>query len=79
MNVQRGLIQETILYEFEVGHKMTETTPKNICCAKDEGALDHSMVTRWLEMFRSGCKYLDDQARLGRLKTVDSDAVCSKL
>ena len=74
MNVQRNLIRELILYEFELGHKAAEAT-KNIRCAKGEDAVDHSTVTRWFKKFRSGCKNLDDQARSGRPKTVDSEAV----
>ena len=33
------------------------------------------MMIRWLKKFRSGYKKVDDQARPGRSKTVDSEAV----
>ena len=35
----------------------------------------YSMITRWIKKFRSGCKNLDDQVRLGRLEIVDSQTV----
>ena len=44
---------------------------KNTVCSKVEGAVDH----RGLEKFFSGCKNLNDQARSGRPKTLDSEAV----
>ena len=56
------------------GHNDLETT-KNICCVKDEGAVDHATVTRWLQSFCSGCKNLDNQAKSGRPKTVNPGAV----
>ena len=43
-------------------------TTKNICCAKDGGAFDHSAVTGVFEEFRSECRNLEDQARSDRLK-----------
>ena len=45
MNVQIRIMQELMFYKFELGHNTTKTT-KNIPCAKDEGAVDHSTVTR---------------------------------
>ena len=52
----------TFLYEFELNHNVTEVT-KNICCAKDESAVDQNTVTKWFKKFwlglqelrRSGC------------------------
>ena len=41
MNVQYWLIQELMLYEFDLGHKAMEAT-KNIHCANDEGTIDIS-------------------------------------
>ena len=61
MNVSRSLIQEFILYEFELGHNTAKAT-QTICCVK--GAVDHNTVTIYWKKFRSGCKNLDDQARL---------------
>ena len=46
---------------------------KNICYTKGEGVLDHSIVTRWSKKFCSGCKNLNDQAKSGRPKTMDSE------
>ena len=34
-----------MLYAFELGHNAIDAT-KNICCAKDEGTVDHNLVTR---------------------------------
>ena len=45
MNVQRRPIRQFMLYEFEVDHSATEAT-KNIYCAKREGAVDISTVTK---------------------------------
>ena len=63
-----------MFYEFKLSLN-TEEVPKNISCMKGEGVVDHSRITRWFKKFRSGCKNLDDQARSGRSKTVDSEAV----
>ena len=43
MNVQHSLIWELMLCGFELDHNVTEAM-KNICYAKGEGAVDHSMV-----------------------------------
>ena len=43
-------------------------TPQNICCAKAEGIINHSTVTKCFKQFHLGCKYLD-QANSGRSKT----------
>ena len=69
-NLQGGLICKLMLYEFQLGYNVMETT-NNIRCRKDEGAIDLSTETRWLKKFRSGCKNLDNQARSGRPKTFD--------
>ena len=53
MYVQRNLIQQVTLYEFKRGHNAADAT-KNICCAKDEGAVDHSTITRRLKKILSG-------------------------
>ena len=47
-----------MLSEFELGYNFTKAT-KNICCAKSEEAVDHSVVTRWFKKFYLGCKNLD--------------------
>ena len=65
MNVQ---CRELKFYKFEMGHNTTETT-KNLCCMKDEGAVDHSTITRYFKKFYWSCKNLDDQARSDRPKT----------
>ena len=67
INVLHSLIRELMLYEF-----VLETT-KNICCVKVESAVDSSTITRWLKKFCLNCKNIDNQARLGRPKTMDSD------
>ena len=59
MNVQRNLIQELMIYEFEPDHNAMEET-KNICCAKDESAVNHRTVTRWLKKFYAGSKNLEN-------------------
>ena len=48
---------------------------KQICYAKREGPVDQCQVNRLFKKFRLGCKKFDDQARSGRCKIADSDAV----
>ena len=55
-------------------YNTTETT-KNICCVKGEGAVDHSTVSKRFKKFHLGCKNLNNQARLGRAKTIDSKCI----
>ena len=74
MDMECSLIWELMLHKFELGHKAAEAT-KNICCVKSEGAIDHSIVTRGFKKFHSGCKNLENQAELGRPKTMDSKSV----
>ena len=62
MNVQSSLIQELMLYEFELRNNITEAT-KNICWAECEGAVDYSTVTRGFKEFWSSCKNPNDQVR----------------
>ena len=73
MNLQRSLNHELTLYKFELGHNTTETTKNK--CAKGEGTVDHSTVTRRFKKFSSGCKNLDIQTRSGRPEIMDSKAV----
>ena len=56
MNVQCGLLQEFMLYKFELSRNTAEAT-KNICCAKVAVV---STVTRLFKKFCLGCKNLDD-------------------
>ena len=63
-----------MLYEFKLHHNAAEVT-KNICCAKVEGAVDLSVVTRWLKKFLSSCTNLADQARSSRTKSLAYKAV----
>ena len=53
MNVQRRLIWEPILREFELGHNAAEAT-KNIGFAEGEDGVDHISVIRRFKKFRSG-------------------------
>ena len=68
MNVQNSLIQELIFYKFELGYNTMEAT-KDICFVKSEDEVDHRTVTKWSKNFHSGCKNLDNQAKLCRPKT----------
>ena len=54
-----------------MSHNIAEVI-KNICCVKNEGTFDHNTIISWVKKFHSGCYNLDDQARSGRPKTVDS-------
>ena len=60
-----------MLYNSEQGHNAVEAD-KNICCVKSEGAVDHSIVTRWLKKCHSTCKTPNNQARSDRPKTMNS-------
>ena len=71
---QRSLILEILPSKFYVGHNLAELT-KTSGHVKGEDAADHKTVARWFKKFRSGCKYLDDQAKLGRAKNVHYYAV----
>ena len=71
LNVQCSLIQELMLYGFKLSYCTTEA-PKNICCAKGGGDVDHSSVTWWFKKFHSDCKNLNNQARS---KTVNFEAM----
>ena len=74
MNLQCSLIWKLIFNELEVDHNAVEAT-KNICCAKDEDAVNHSAVTRWFKKFCKGCKNFDNQAKSDKPKTMNSEAV----
>ena len=63
-----------MLHEFKLGRNATKAT-KSICCAKDEGVIDHSILTKWFKKFCSGYKNLNKQERSGRPKTMDFKAV----
>ena len=45
MNIQCNLIWELMLYKFELEHNIMKVT-KNICCEKDQGVVDPSIVSR---------------------------------
>ena len=52
LNIQRHLIWQLILYMFKLCHKnATVEATKIICCAKSEGVIEYSAVTRWLKIF----------------------------
>ena len=57
-----------------MGLNSAEAT-KNIYIGKSESTVDHSTVNWWINKFCWGCKTLDDQARSGRPKTMDSEAM----
>ena len=44
------------------------------CCAKDGSTVDRNTITRWFKKFCLACKNLNDQAKSGRPKTIDSGA-----
>ena len=54
-----------MLYKFILAHNAAKVT-KNICFAKDVD--DQSTINRWFKKLCSGCKNLNDQAKLGRPK-----------
>ena len=64
--LQCSLVQELILYKFELGHNAVEAI-RNLY-VKGEGAVGHSTV----QMVHLGHKKLDNSAKSGRPKTMDS-------
>ena len=72
--MQCNLFWDLMLYKFELGYKDVNAT-NNICCVKGEGAVDHRTETRRFKRFSLGCKYLNDQAKSGRYKTLDCKSV----
>ena len=72
INVQSSRIRKLLLYEFDLSQNPAEAT-KNICYSKGEGAVDQSYQV--IGKFRLNCNNLDDQASLGRPKTMDTEAV----
>ena len=64
INVHYSLIRELMPYEFELSYNASKVT-KNICCAKDERAVDPTTVTRGLKKFRLRRNNLNDRARSG--------------
>ena len=56
-----------MLYKFDLDYNTMETK-KNICCAKVEGASDHSTISRF-KKFCSSFKNLNEPARSVRPKT----------
>ena len=59
---------------LKLRHNFAEET-KNICSAKNESTVDHSTVTKWFKIFRSGCKNFGYQKRSLKSKSGDSEAV----
>ena len=74
INMQSSLIQEFMLYKFELGYKAMEVT-KNICYVNGEDAVDLSTVTRLFKQFNLDRQSLANQARSGRPKTLNYEAV----
>ena len=70
MDVQRCLIRELILYEFELDHNASAEEIKNIWRVKEENA-----VIRWLKKFRSSCTNRNNQTRSVKPKSMDPEAV----
>ena len=71
---QCSLIQELMLYKFELGYYTTEITA-TIRSAKVEGTVDCSTVTSWFKKFCLDCKNLNYQVSSNRPKSMDCLAV----
>ena len=74
MNVQRGQIQEFILYEFKLDHNSAEAN-KTFIVQKVKTQFDHGILVSLFKKSLSVCKNFDNQARSNRTKTMDSTAV----
>ena len=73
MSIQYSLIQELMIYKFELSHNSIETT-KRVCFVKGEGTVHQSTVTKWFKKVCLCHKNLDDWARSIRPKTMHSMA-----
>ena len=72
----RALKKNNDYYFFRIlSINMNYGSNQKFCCVKGEGEVDHSTITKWIRKFRSACKNLDDQARSGWFKSIDSEAV----
>ena len=49
--------------------------PKTFTAMKDESTVEHSTISKWFKKFCSGYKNIDNQAYLGKPKTLDSEAM----
>ena len=74
VSMQHRLHQELRFYIFTLSHNTVRAT-KNICCLKDEDAIDHTTVTKWVKKFCSTFKNLNNQAKSDRPKNMDSEVV----
>ena len=74
MEKNKGDIRKLLLYEFQLGHNATEAA-RNINNAKGDGTVPIRTAQNWFLNFRSGNLSTDDQARSGRPREVDRDAV----
>ena len=63
MNAQCSIIRDFTLYEFKLGHIAAEAT-KNVCWAKGESEVNHSILIKSFKKFCLGSKNLDDQVGL---------------
>ena len=50
MNMQCDLFCEFVLYKSKMIHNAMEVI-RNICCTKDDDAVNHSTITRWFKKF----------------------------
>ena len=65
--LKRGALLHPLLsfIRQQMLHHNIEEETKNFLCAKCEEVVDYSTVSKWLQKFRTGCKDLNNQARLG--------------
>ena len=78
MNVHWSQICELMLYNFGMGHEITEKKNENIV-QKEKNTVDHNEVTKWFKKFLLDYKNLDNQVRSDRPKTINSKAICQVL
>ena len=73
VNVHHSLILKLILNKFKLGHNTVKDI-KNIWCVKGEPEIHHSTKIRRCKKFCSSCNVLDNQARSGKSKIMNSKA-----
>lgn len=68
----KNLTRELLLYEFQLGHTTAEAI-QNIVKAKGEDAIKKSAAYEWFKKFRNGDFNLEDEPRIGRPCSFDSE------
>ncbi|KAI1704165.1 histone-lysine N-methyltransferase SETMAR [Ditylenchus destructor] len=70
----RGVIQELLKFEYELGHSVKQAI-ENMNRAKGAGTVAQSTAYEWYSKFKKNRMDIEDNPRSGRPREVDRDAV----